>query len=73
MAIVKRTRKPKSESAAKLKEAPAVAKASSRVDVSDIVRFRAYELYLQRGCKHGHDFEDWLRAESEIKSQSSVA
>jgi len=23
----------------------------------------AYELYLQRGCEHGHDLEDWLNAE----------
>jgi hypothetical protein len=23
----------------------------------------AYELYVQRGRVHGHDLEDWLRAE----------
>lgn len=27
---------------------------------------RAYELYEQRGRTHGHDLEDWLRAEREI-------
>ena len=27
---------------------------------------RAYELYLQRGCQHGHDRNDWLQAEHEI-------
>jgi len=27
---------------------------------------RAYELYQQRGCEHGHDFEDWLKAEAEV-------
>jgi hypothetical protein len=27
---------------------------------------RAYELYLQRGCEHGHDVEDWLNAEKEL-------
>ncbi len=23
----------------------------------------AYELYLRRGCVHGHDLDDWLEAE----------
>lgn len=23
----------------------------------------AYELYLKRGCVHGHDLDDWLEAE----------
>jgi len=32
----------------------------------DIVRVRAYQLYEERGCEHGHDLEDWLRAEAEI-------
>jgi Protein of unknown function (DUF2934) len=27
---------------------------------------RAHELFLMRGCEHGHDMEDWLTAESEI-------
>ena len=27
---------------------------------------RAYELYLARGGEHGHDAEDWLRAEAEL-------
>jgi hypothetical protein len=29
---------------------------------------RAYELYLARGGEHGHDAEDWLRAEAELSS-----
>src|ERR1019366_173592 len=33
---------------------------------SDIAR-RAYELYLARGCEHGHDVEDWLQAEHELR------
>src|ERR1035437_6819616 len=24
------------------------------------IEARAYELYLQRGCEHDHDIEDWL-------------
>jgi hypothetical protein len=27
---------------------------------------RAYELYLERGCEHGRDMEDWLEAEREL-------
>jgi len=32
----------------------------------EIVRQRAYELYLERGAIDGHEEEDWLRAEAEI-------
>jgi hypothetical protein len=28
---------------------------------------RAYELYLARGGQHGHDEQDWLQAERELK------
>jgi hypothetical protein len=28
---------------------------------------RAYELYLMRGGAHGHDFDDWLAAERELR------
>ena len=39
----------------------------------DIAR-RAYELFLARGCEHGHDVEDWLQAERELRSAApSVA
>ncbi|HYL12509.1 MAG TPA: DUF2934 domain-containing protein [Terriglobales bacterium] len=27
---------------------------------------RAYELYEQRGRVHGYDFDDWVKAESEV-------
>jgi len=32
----------------------------------ELVRKRAYEFYEERGCEHGHDIEDWLKAEAEI-------
>jgi hypothetical protein len=32
---------------------------------NDVAR-RAYDLYLARGCEHGHDAEDWLQAEREL-------
>jgi hypothetical protein len=29
----------------------------------DIILARAYRFFEERGCNHGHDLEDWLRAE----------
>jgi hypothetical protein len=33
---------------------------------SDVAR-RAYDLYLSRGREHGHDAEDWLQAQRELR------
>ena len=33
----------------------------------DIAR-RAYELYEQRGSEHGHDIDDWLQAERDLRA-----
>jgi hypothetical protein len=33
---------------------------------NDVAR-RAYDLYLGRGCDHGHDMDDWLQAERELQ------
>jgi hypothetical protein len=30
------------------------------------IEIRAYELFLDRGCQHGHHEEDWLRAEQDV-------
>ncbi len=35
-------------------------------DLGSRIAERAYELYVQRGQEHGHDFEDWLEAEQQI-------
>jgi hypothetical protein len=37
------------------------------------IRFRAYEISLQRGGQYGDPFEDWLRAERELTGQSAGA
>jgi HSP20 family protein len=34
---------------------------------------RAYELFETRGREHGHDWEDWFRAESELLRPVSVS
>ena len=39
---------------------------SAQVTDSDIAR-RAYELYLARGYEHGHDLDDWLQAERDLR------
>jgi hypothetical protein len=33
----------------------------------DIAR-RAHDLYLARGCEHGHDVDDWLQAERDLRT-----
>lgn len=40
------------------------------VNVEDLIRYRAYQLFEQRGRAHGYDKEDWLRAESEVATSS---
>ncbi len=39
---------------------------TSNFNAQDAIRFRAYQLFEQRGRTHGYDIEDWLRAESEF-------
>ena len=40
---------------------------SAQATDSDIAR-RAYDLYFARGCEHGHDVDDWLKAERELQA-----
>jgi len=49
--------------------------ASSKVphDVLEQIARRAYELYLWRGREDGHDLDDWLQAEAEIKGEAAKA
>jgi hypothetical protein len=62
MTTSKRTRKPKAaKPSSQVTAAP-----PSEVDFQDTIRRHAYHLFEQRGCIHGYDFEDWLRAEREI-------
>jgi hypothetical protein len=30
------------------------------------IRARAFQLFQKRGSKHGHDMQDWLRAERQV-------
>jgi HSP20 family protein len=41
-------------------------------DIQRAIGYRAYELYSQRGRSHGHDLEDWFRAESDLVRPGDV-
>lgn len=50
-------------------KAPGKGKNQDSQDVQTRIARRAYELFEERGREHGHDQEDWLRAEQEILGQ----
>jgi hypothetical protein len=37
-------------------------------NLSEDIQRRAYEIYVQRGQADGHALDDWLRAESELRT-----
>jgi hypothetical protein len=37
----------------------------------EMIAARAYERYVQRGREDGHDVEDWLAAEGELRAELS--
>jgi hypothetical protein len=43
-----------------------ISKTAVHRPTQDEVANRAYEHFVARGCAHGHDREDWLRAEAEL-------
>jgi hypothetical protein len=43
------------------------------IPIEQQIQKRAYELYEQRGRTDGHELEDWLRAEGEIKRTNAAA
>ena len=47
-------------------------KVPTAITPDDIAK-RAYALYLARGGEDGHDVEDWLAAESELREELSYA
>jgi hypothetical protein len=63
------TTKRQSKPATSVDGAPAAA--LSREDVQEQIRRRAYELFQQRNGHYGSPEEDWLRAESEIRSRTA--
>ncbi|MGA2572256.1 MAG: DUF2934 domain-containing protein [Terracidiphilus sp.] len=37
----------------------------------DQVAQLAHQFFVERGCEHGHDAEDWSRAEQELRARAS--
>ncbi|HKW68571.1 MAG TPA: DUF2934 domain-containing protein [Terriglobales bacterium] len=42
---------------------------TSTVDIDERIRQRAFELFQLRGCQDGHDFDDWMEAEAEVRGK----
>lgn len=41
-------------------------------ELENLIRERAFELFVEGGREGGHELEDWLQAESEITGKKSV-
>jgi len=56
-------------------ESPAsdLAEAATIGTPDDVIAHRAYELFLARGREHGHDVDDWLQAEQEVRDTSMLS
>jgi hypothetical protein len=52
---------------------PVTADAQVPSNVEDKIRFRAYQLYLERGGKGGSPEQDWFRAQQEICGRGTAA
>lgn len=44
------------------------ASSSATVSCEEIAKL-AYLLFTERGCRHGHDLEDWLEAERRLRQR----
>lgn len=36
------------------------------------IQQRAYQIFLNRGGEHGHDLDDWLQAERELRQSTTL-
>jgi len=52
-------------------EQPSIAAEDHGAITKDDIAQRAYELFLARGRVEGHDVEDWLEAEQQLKQKAS--
>lgn len=53
-------------------ESPTAVAIASPVTEGDIAR-RAFELYCEREREDGHDVDDWLHAERELRDASRIS
>ncbi len=40
-------------------------------NLNEQIQRLAYQLFVERGYQHGHDAEDWLRAEAIIRKRTN--
>jgi Protein of unknown function (DUF2934) len=75
MATPKRTRATSTTTRSKKTAAPQALESMTLPQLlgnaEELIRFRAYQLFEQRGRNHGADMEDWLRAEVEITASKA--
>jgi hypothetical protein len=58
----------KARAKAVVKSQPKTKAKSMQVSIEDVIRLRAYEIYLQRGATPGDPHEDWDVAEREVRA-----
>lgn len=65
----KRQTQPRREAVGDPVEAGAESRSIALEPSEEDIRVRAYQIYLERGGDDGADFDDWLRAERELKQR----
>lgn len=48
---------------------------SAKVDPNELIariQQRAYELFEKGGCQPGHDLDNWLKAERQVKKELGI-
>jgi Protein of unknown function (DUF2934) len=69
----KTTRESMNQAAAQTTLAPKSDEPTVLIPIEQQIQQRAYELYERRGRTEGHDLDDWLQAEYEIKGRQANA
>jgi hypothetical protein len=52
------------------RESAPVSRSLIGISAEEVARL-AHQHWLERGCQHGHDADDWFRAEQELRSKAS--
>ena len=66
--------KPKLNKVPAARTSPARKSAAPEVCVTrDSIRDRAFQIYQSRGGQHGHDMQDWFRAELQIAERQILS
>jgi hypothetical protein len=54
-----------------VRKVPSTRSSASAAVPHEQIALKAYWLFLERGCVHGHDLDDWLTAERELLKPKS--